>query len=433
MNNSIQSYSRIYMYNQKSKVRYWFYICVGIFIIFLFLPWTQNIRAKGSVTTLYQDQRPQQVNTIIGGRVMKWYIKEGDYVKAGDTLVQLSEVKTDYLDPNLLDRTKDQLSGKQMSVEYYKNKVDITGQQINAINNGLQLKLNQLVNKLGQLNLKVQADSADAVAANNDFNIATIQYNRQKAMYDSGLVSLTQLEQRNQSYQNAMAKKISAENKLANSKQDLTITRIEMSALQQENLEKVAKAQGDQYQSLTQIASGQADIAKLENQYASYSIRNGMYYVLASQSGQVVKAQKAGIGEFVKDGDMIAEIVPDKIKYAVEMFVRPLDLPLLAPGQKVRFMFDGFPAIVFSGWPKASSGTFGGEIVAIESNVSMNGKFRVLVKEDPADKPWPTQLKMGTGAQGIALLKDVPVWYELWRNINGFPPDYYKPKQTEKK
>ena len=433
MNNSIQSYSRIYIYNQKSKVRYWFYICVGIFIIFLFLPWTQNIRAKGSVTTLFQDQRPQQVNTIIGGRVMKWYIKEGDYVKAGDTLVQLSEVKTDYLDPNLLDRTRDQLSGKQLSVEYYKNKVDITGQQINAINNGLQLKLNQLVNKLGQLNLKVQADSADAVAANNDFNIATIQYNRQKAMYDSGLVSLTQLEQRNQSYQNAMAKKISAENKLANSKQDLTITRIEMSAIQQENLEKVAKAQGDQYQSLTQIASGQADIARLENQFASYTIRNGMYYVLASQSGQVVKAQKAGIGEFVKDGDMIAEIVPDKISYAVEMFVRPLDLPLLAPGQKVRFMFDGFPAIVFSGWPKASSGTFGGEIVAIESNVSLNGKFRVLVKEDPADKPWPYQLKMGTGAQGIALLKDVPVWYELWRNINGFPPDYYKPKQTDKK
>ena len=433
MEKQFQSYTRIYQYNRKSRVRYWFYICVGIFIIFLFLPWTQNIRAKGSVTTLYQDQRPQQVNTIIGGRVMKWYIKEGDYVQAGDTLVQLAEVKTDYLDPQLLDRTREQLAGKQLSVEYYKNKVEVTGQQINAINTGLELKLNQLMNKLAQLNLKVQADSAEAVAARNDFQIATLQYNRQKAMYDSGLVSLTQLEQRNQLYQNAMAKKISAENKLANSKQDLTITRIEMSALQQENLEKVAKAQGDQYQSLTQIANGQADIAKLENQFASYSIRNGMYYVIATQSGQVVKAQKAGIGEFVKDGDMIAEIVPDKIRYAVEMFVRPLDLPLLAPGQKVRFMFDGFPAIVFSGWPQASSGTFAGEIVAIESNVSINGKFRVLVKEDPKEKPWPYQLKIGTGAQGIALLKDVPVWYELWRNINGFPPDYYKPAQTAKK
>ncbi len=413
-------------YNKKSRVKVWAGICFGIFIIFLFLPWTQNIRATGAVTTLYQDQRPQQVNTIIGGRVMKWFIKEGDYVKAGDTLVQLTEVKVDYLDPNLLQRTHEQLASKQLSVEYYKNKVGVTGNQIDAINSGLQLKLNQLMNKLNQLELKVQADSAEAAAAANDFNIATLQYNRQKNMYDSGLVSLTQLEIRNQQYQNAMAKKISTANKLANSKQDLAITRIEMNAQQQENIEKVAKAQGEQFQSLTQIASGQADIAKLENQYASYSIRNGMYTVVATQSGQVVKAQKAGIGEFVKDGDMIAEIVPDKVQYAVEIFVRPLDLPLLATGQKVRFMFDGFPAIVFSGWPKASSGTFGGEIVAIESNVSVNGKFRVLVKEDQADKPWPKELKIGAGAQGIALLKDVPVWYELWRNVNGFPPDYYK-------
>ena len=74
--------------------------------------------------------------------------------------------------------------------------------------------------------------------------------------------------------------------------------------------------------------------------------------------------------------------------------------------------------------------TFGGEIVAIESNVSVNGKFRVLVKEDTNDRPWPKQLKIGTGAQGITLLKDVQVWYELWRNINGFPPDYYKKDES---
>ena len=432
-NDKRKSYSHIYQHDKDSNVKLWFFICVMVFVIFLFLPWTQNIRAKGTVTTLYQDQRPQQVNTIIGGRVMKWHIKEGDYVKAGDTLIQLTEVKIEYLDPQLLQRTKEQLAGKKSSVEYYKSKVGTADQQIGAINSGLQLKLNQLNNKLSQLHLKVQADSAEAAAANNDFIIGTKQYARQNAMYDSGLVSLTQLEIRNQQFQNAIAKKISAENKLANSKQDLTITKIEMSAMQQENLEKVAKAQGDQFQSLTQIASGQADVAKLENQYAGYNIRNGMYYIMASQSGQIIKAQKAGIGEFVKDGDMIAEIVPDKIQYAVEMFVQPLDLPLIAPGQQVRFLFDGFPAIVFSGWPKASSGTFGGEIVAVESNVSSNGKFRVLVKENVTDKPWPKELKMGAGAQGITLLKDVPVWYELWRNINGFPPDYYKKEEAKQK
>jgi len=432
-NNNIKSYTHIYQYNKNSKVKLWFFICIGVFFVFLFLPWTQNIRANGTVTTLYQDQRPQQVNTIIGGRVMKWHVKEGDYVKAGDTLVQLTEVKTDYLDPNLLQRTKEQLAGKELSVEYYKSKVDVADQQINAINSGLQLKLNQLMNKLNQLQLKVQADSAETAAANNDFNIGSKQYLRQKAMYDSGLVSLTQLEIRNQQFQNAQAKKIMAENKLANSKQDLAITRIEMSALQQENVEKVSKAQGDQFQSLTQIASGQSDIAKLQNLYASYHIRNGMYSILASQSGQIVKAQKAGIGEFVKEGEMIAEIVPDNIQYAVEMYVQPLDLPLIASGQKVRFLFDGFPAIVFSGWPKASSGTFGGEIVAVESNVSANGKFRVIVQEDEKDKPWPKELKIGAGAQGITLLNNVPVWFELWRNINGFPPDYYKKEDLKTK
>lgn len=431
--NKIKSYFHIYQFDKESPIKLWFFLCVFVLVIFLFLPWTQNIRAKGSVTTLYQDQRPQQVNTIIGGRVMKWHIKEGDYVKAGDTLIQLTEVKIEYLDPKLLQRTKEQLAGKQLSVEYYKNKVGVANQQIEAINSGLQLKLNQLKNKLNQLQLKVQADSADAVAANNDLIIGSKQYDRQKLMYDSGLVSLTQLEIRNQQYQNAVAKRISAANKVANSKQDLTITRIEMSAVQQENLEKVAKAQGDQFESQTQIASGLAEVAKLENQYASYNIRNGMYSILASQSGQVINAQKAGIGEIVKDGEMIAEIVPDKVQYAVEMFVQPLDLPLIAPGQKVRFLFDGFPAIVFSGWPKASSGTFGGVIVAVESNVSVNGQFRVLVKEDSTDKLWPKELKIGTGANGISLLKDVMVWYELWRRINGFPPDYYKNEELMQK
>ena len=162
----------------------------------------------------------------------------------------------------------------------------------------------------------------------------------------------------------------------------------------------------------------------------NYDIRSKLYFITAPQSGQIVKARKAGIGEIVKDGEMIVEIVPDNIQYAVEIFVRPVDLPLLSIGQKVRFMFDGFPAIVFSGWPQSSYGTFGGIVAVVESSVSDNGKFRVLVAEDSADRKWPPQLRMGTGAQGFALLKDVPIWYELWRNINGFPPEYYQVDKT---
>ena len=161
-----------------------------------------------------------------------------------------------------------------------------------------------------------------------------------------------------------------------------------------------------------------------------------MYIVTAPQDGQIVQANKSGIGEILKDGESIAVIVPTRIDYAVEMFVHPMDLPLINVGQPVRFMFDGFPAIVFSGWPENSYGTFSGKVVAYENTIGSNGLYRILVAEDNHIKKWPAQIKLGAGAQGILLLKDVPIWYELWRNINGFPPDFYEieyEKERDKK
>lgn len=252
-------------------------------------------------------------------------------------------------------------------------------------------------------------------------------------MYDSGLVSLVQLEQRNQAFQESSAKKTSAEIKFNNARQEYFRLQIERNGEIQQYLEKISKAEGDRFQVISQIQTAEGEIAKLENQYSNYTIRNGLYTITAPQTGQIVRAKKAGIGEILKDGEMIVEIVPSDIDFAIEMFVRPVDLPLLARGQKVRLLFDGFPAIVFSGWPEASYGTFGGEVAAIENSISSNGSYRVLIREDTTDKAWPKQLMMGTGAQGIALLKDVPIWYELWRNINGFPPEYYRPQEDKDK
>lgn len=427
------AFDTIYRVNKKSTAKKWLWGIIIAMVIILFLPWTQNIRANGNATTLRQEQRPQQLNTIIPGRVVKWYVKEGDYVKAGDTIIQLTEIKDDYFDPDLLLRTQEQIGSKEIAVQGYQSKAAAAGSQIEALNQGRELKVSQIDNKLRQQRLKVQSDSMDMLAAQNDFKIASLQFNRQKVMFDSGLVSLTQLEQRNQAYQNMMAKKTSAEIKFTNSKQELVILQLELNGAIQDYTDKISKAQGDQFASFSQVASGQAEISKLKNQYSNYNIRSQLYFIRAPQDGQIIQARKAGIGEIVKDGEMIVEVVPTDITYAVEMFIEPLDLPLVNIGQKVRFVFDGFPAIVFSGWPAASYGTFGGVVVAVETSVSDKGLFRVLVKEDPNEKPWPKQLRMGGGAKGIALLKDVRIWYELWRQINGFPPDYYIPQSETSK
>lgn len=427
----VKSFDKIYLAGKESLIRYWFYGISLALLVVLFLPWTQNIKAKGSVTTLYQDQRPQDIHSPIPGRIVKWYVKEGDQVKKGDTLLQIAEIKEDYLDPNLVGRTREQLDAKKGALNFYENKVGAAGTQIEALKQARKLKQEQLKNKLIQLDNKLAGEKAELEAVSNEFELAKDQYTRQQKMYEQGLVSQTQLQQRNLSYQNALAKKIMVENKLAQTRQEILNTRLEQNGVEQEYTEKISKAEGDRYQAMSQIAGGQGEVAKLENQLSNYTIRNGMYIILAPQDGQIVQASKAGIGEVLKEGERITLIVPEIRNYAVEMYVRPVDLPLISKGQKVRFMFDGFPAIVFSGWPNTSYGTFGAKVVAYENTISPNGMFRVLVIEDRDDKPWPPQLKIGSGAQGIVLLKDVPIWYELWRNINGFPPDFYQAGQTK--
>jgi len=380
-NRAIKSFENIYRYNRASKVKYWFYgILISLIIVF-FLPWTQNIKGRGNVTTLKQEQRPQDINSPIPGKILKWWVKEGDFIKKGDTILQISEIKEDYLDPNLIIQTQKQVDAKNGTISFYRNKVEASKQQIEALTKGKKIKLDQLINKLSQTENKLTGEKAELDAAKNEFSLAEDQYKRQQKMFNEGLVSQTQLQQRNIAFQNALAKRISLENKYAQTRQELSNVKLEKFAIEQDYNEKINKAEGELFQSMSQIASGEGDVAKLENAVSNYTIRNGMYILLAPQNGQIVQAKKAGIGEIIKEGERITVIVPNRLDYAVEMFVRPVDLPLISIGQRVRFMFDGFPAIIFSGWPNNSYGTFGGKIVAFENTIGPNGLFRVLVAE----------------------------------------------------
>ncbi|MFH6970530.1 HlyD family efflux transporter periplasmic adaptor subunit [Flavobacterium petrolei] len=405
-------------------------IIVGVSIIgviALFLPWTQNISGSGSVTTLRPDQRPQSIQSVISGRLEKWYVQEGDFVKKGDTILFISEIKEDYMDPNLVQNTRNQIDAKKQSLQSYGSKVSTLTGQIQAIEREKVLKLEQAQNKIKQSVLKIKSDSMDLVAVKTQLKIANTQYNRSVQLNKEGLKPLTDIEEKRLKLQEVEAKIITQENKFLTSKNEFINAKVEINRISAEYAEKVSKANSDKFTALSSQYDTDAQVNKLENQYANYSIRNGMYYIKASQNGYINRALQSGIGETIKEGTPIATIMPSKYDIAVETFVNPIDLPLLRKGEKVRVWFDGWPTIVFSGWPNMSYGTFGGEIVAIENFISVNGKYRVLISPDKNDEKWPEQLSIGAGAQTIALLNNVPVWFELWRSLNGFPPNYYKP------
>jgi multidrug resistance efflux pump len=428
-----ENYSSLRTVESKRSGRVFLRLMISLFIVVLvcvFLPWTQNIRSGGNVTALNPSQRPQTINSVIAGRIEKWYVQEGDFVKRGDTILFISEVKDKFFDPNLLSRTEQQLKSKEMSASSYMQKVKALDNQIDALISTSSLKLKQARNKLAQARLKVISDSMGFEAAKTNVSIAKEQLNRWQKLYNQGLKSLTDLEVKKLKYQETTAYLISAENKLLGSRNELINAKVEIVSVRAQYNDDIAKAESDKYSAFSGLYDAEAQVTKLQSEFTSFEIRNGLYFIRAPQDGYITKAIQSGIGETIKEGAQIISIMPAQYDLAVEMYVRPIDLPLVHKGEKVRIQFDGWPAIVFSGWPNTSYGTYGGTVFAIDNFISDNGKYRVLVAPDTSDHKWPTGIRVGAGTNNMVLLKDVPIWYELWRQINGFPPDYYLPKNT---
>lgn len=401
------------------------YITFGFLLILLFFPWTQNIRSDGYVTTLNPDQRPQTLHSVIGGRIEKWYVKEGDFARKGDTLIHISETKDQFFDPNLLSNTQKQIKAKEKGVIAYMEKVKSLDNQIDALLETKRLKLKQAQNKYQQAELSIISDSIDFQASILNYEIALKQFNRTKDLNEKGLKSLTDLEVKKLALQKTLSSKIKSENKLLSSKNMLVNTRVELLSLKSQYIDKIAKAESEKQAALSAMYEAESIVTKMQNQYMNFFIRRGFYYITSPQDGYITRSLRSGIGETVKEGEDLMSIMPANYNLAIEVFVEPIDFPLVHKGEKVRIIFDGWPSVVFSGWPSISYGTYGGKVYAKDKFISKNGKFRILIAPDEEDHPWPEMINVGSGATGIFLLNDVPIWYELWRNLSGFPPEYY--------
>ena len=407
-----------------------------ILFIVLFLPWTQNITGQGIVTTLKPNQRPQHIQSQIPGRIEEWYVQEGDFVKKGDTILRISEVKSDYFDDKLVERTNEQILAKSSSVKSYEGKVDALNRQIFALRSEQKLKIEQTRNKLLQSKLKVKSDSIDLEAAKTNLKIAETQFNRIQTLQQEGLKAVKDVEEKRLKLQETQAKFISQENKYLASQNEVINARLELSRTNAVFADKISKAQSDMFTAQSSGFDTQAQVSKLENASTNYKRRSDLLYVQAPQDGFINKVMTGGLGVTFKEGTELVGIMPANYDMAVETFVRPIDLPLIHLGEEVRVQFDGWPAIVFSGWPNVSYGTYGAKVVAIERFISANGKYRILLAPDESDHTWPEAVRVGSGAKTIALLEDVPIWFELWRQINSFPPNYYQPeagKEASKK
>lgn len=381
---------------------------VAVMLVVAFLPWQQNVAGAGEVTALKPEDRPQEAVAAIGGRISEWYVQEGDSVRVGDPIVALAEVKQEYLDPLTLDRLGEQVAAKRRSVEEKRAKAAALAEQSVALDSLRTYARIRADNRIQQI-------TASLAAAQLEDSIATVQAERIQQLERDGLRSRTDLEVARQRQQRASA--LAIEQRAA-----LATARAERSAVDADYAEKIAKVESDRRATLSEVADGIAEIAKLSTGEANISERQDLLVVRAPRDGIVVRALRAGIGEVVKDGEAVATVQAANPELAVAMQVNARDVPLIRVGDEVRLEFAGWPALQFSGWPNASLGTFGGRVAVVDQVALPNGYYRVLVAPDTAQPRWPRELLMGSGVRGWAMLREVRVWFEVWRTINGFPP-----------
>jgi membrane fusion protein, adhesin transport system len=396
--------------------RLFFRIVLGTLVVgvlAMFLPWQQFVEGKGEVTAFAPVDRPQLVPTVIAGRIVEWLVDEGATVTAGQPLLRIAEVKDDYLDPKTIDRYNEQLSGKSAAVASKREKVRQLGTQIGLLQQNLRLSKDKARTKVAQYEADVRATVIDS-------STALVQYQRQQTLLEQELTRLTDVENARVRYQNTIAK-------LQEKRQALQAAQIELNSVEIEYGEKIAKARSDQAATMAEVGEGSADVAKLRQNVQNLEIRNGFYTIRAPQNGTVVRAARAGIGEQLKEGETVVTIQPANAQQAVALLVKPMDVPLLSVGRKVRLQFDGWPALQFAGWPSVSVGTFGGTVAVIDRVPGASGDFRILVTPDSTEEAWPEQLRLGSGVLGWAMLDEVRVGFEIWRRLNGFPPSLRTP------
>lgn len=387
----------------------------GLITALVLAPWQQNITGQGRVVAFAPKDRQQLVAAPVSGRITEWFVIEGTRVRTGDRLCQMLDN-----DPDYINRIRQQVDASETKLRTAREKVDLYEQQATGWRQAqafavtaAQHLLEAAIHDVGAAEDAVRQEEADVQQKR-------LNYERQRELAEKGIASVYTKELSERDVKAAEAKLEQARNKLRAVQNYKSSKQAELEQKQREAQIKIDEA-------ATKIQTALGDVAEAEKVLADLQVklnRQGAQEIRAPRDGTVLRLLVQPNAEQIKAGDPLAILVPDAAERAVELWVDGNDAPLIEAGRKVRLQFEGWPAVQFAGWPSVAVGTFGGQVALVDATDNGQGHFRLLILPDPSDAPWPAMrfLRQGVRTNGWVLLDQVALWYEVWRQINGFPP-----------
>lgn len=395
---------------------------LALLLLLVTVPWQQNAAGRGRVVAFSPTERQQNLDAPIEGRIAQWHVVEGQQVRKGQPIVDLTDN-----DPDLITRLQREREAVQARLRAAEVRVNAIDSRMVALRSSQQSAVQAARARTDMGSERRRAADSALEAAQALYKAARLNSQRQRSLFQSGLTSQRALEV-------AEADEIRLRNEVERAQNAVYAAQSEITALSSDQ----ARINDDAFAGLndagaakavaqTEIAAANAELARIETRLA----RQDSQHIRAPSNGTILRIYARQGGELLKAGDPLAQFIPEGEQLAVELWIDGNDVNLIHPDSMVRLQFEGWPAIQFSGWPSAAIGTFGGKVAFIDPQDDGKGRFRIVVIPDAA-QDWPAgrYLRQGSRATGWVLMNEVKLGYELWRQFNGFPPEWTGEKDT---
>jgi len=401
-------------------------ILVVGFLLLLFVPWTQTITVSGQLSAYSPYERPQDIEAQITGRLRKWHVYEGVRVKQGELILELDDIDPSFMAPELLMLLDQQKVALEQTRTASVDRARQLEDRIVEMKNLVKAAVPSAEARVVEAENKVRAAEQRIIAAKVTYDTAELNVDRHRQLATQGLVSQRELEMTIQAAIASKAELKGAEAQLKEAQQNMKALSFGKDQISADVVQQLLNAEAMRAEALASAAMAADQLASISLRLSNATQRRIYSRIVAPIDGTVVKMTRVGVGQTVRQGEKLVRISPISSDKAAELVADGLDAPLLNSGRKLRLLFYGIPAIPLPAWPELMAGTFGGVIKVVDQVDDGKGNFRFWVVPDPEDRPWPEQahVRQGTKVMGWVILNRVPLWYELWRRFNLFPPDY---------
>lgn len=380
------------------------------------LPWQQSAAGTGRVVAYKPGERQQEILAPVKGIVYSVpdALVEGAFVKAGDLLLEIKPAAAD-----LSGQLIGQLANLQAKKDSSRIKAEAYGQNVTAYIAAREAAIEGANQNIQAAKSKLQAKEELLAGYDAKLKQAEANFQRQSSLNRQQITADKELEYRRVDRDFAKAEYESVLREIEQAKAELKGKEAELEQKQNEAQAKVDSAKADQQAALGEMATIDKEMRDLQIKQSELD----RLEIRAPLDGYIQRLPVFAGGQTVKEGDYLLTFVPRTDEHAVELLIRGNDMPLVQPGDHVRLQFEGWPALQFSGWPAVAVGTFGGEVALADPSDDGTGKFRVMIRPAPGEQ-WPDEkyLRQGVRSNGWIMLREVSLAYEIWRQLNGFPP-----------